>query len=191
MRKLFSISLFCLFVFLGVQVIAQDAETVDMKSMSKKERKEYRKKLAIEQKQKIIALIQARNWVLEATSLQLRSGQTFQLQPTINFVGVDQDYATIQLGSSFTVGSNGVGGVTLDGKTSRYEINEGKKPDSSVTLNMIVTGPGIGTSSIFLTVSPSGNAVANLIGMQGQRLTYRGDFKSLIESRVFKGMPRF
>ena len=59
---------------------------------------------------------------------------------TLNFIAVDQDYAAVQLGSGFTIAPNSVGGITVDGKPSKYEIKEGKKATSSVTLNMIVSG---------------------------------------------------
>jgi len=188
-KVIITTSLICLVI--GFTTIAQDAESVDMKSMSKKERKEYKEKQAIENKKKIIALLHSKSWVLEATSLQVKNGQTFQLQPTLNFVGADKEIVTVQLGSSFMLGPNGVGGITMDGKPSKYQVNEGKKPTSAVSLTMMVSGPAMGTLSIFLTISTSGNATASMTDLHGQRLTYRGDFRSLAESRVFKGMTTF
>ena len=189
MKKLASILFLSLVI--GLPVFAQNADTVDMKSMSKKERKEYKEKVAIEQKKLIVLLLNSRSWVLEATSLQVRSGDTFQLQPSINFVGLSQEKAVVQLGSSFILGDNGVGGITLEGKPSKYIVNEGKKPTSPVTLNMIVSGNSIGTADIYMTINASGVATANVTSMQGDRLKYRGNFKSLAESRVFKGTTTY
>ena len=178
-------------VIITFQGIGQNADTVDLKSMSRKERKEYRKKIAIANKKQILRAINARKWVLEANSLQVRSGETFQLEPTLNFVGVEDEEASIQLGSSFMIGPNGVGGITLDGKIREYEINEGKNPTSSVTVSIGVVGAGIGNADIFLSVSPNGSASATITDNFGARLTYRGYFKTLAESKIFKGMTTY
>lgn len=178
-------------VIIAFQGIGHNADTVDLKSMPRKERKEYREKIAIAQKERILRTINDRKWVLEANALQVRSGETFQLEPTLNFVGVEDENASIQLGSSFMIGANGVGGITLDGKIRKYDISEGKKPTSSVTVSINVVGASIGNVDILLSVSPNGSASATIQDNFGARLTYRGYFKTLAESKIFKGMTTY
>ena len=174
----------------SLAVLAQE-EKVDMKSMTRAEKKAYKEKVAVEQKAKILLSINAKQWVLEATSLQVKSGESFQLEPTLNFVGMSGENTTVQLGSSFMIGANGVGGITLDGKTRKYDINEGKKATSQVTVRMIISGSSSGNLDILLSVSPGGNANATITDMYGTRLTYRGRFKALHESKVFKGATTY
>ena len=56
-------------------------------------------------------MLENKDFVLQADYLQDRYGNRVLVNSTINFVAVDSTEATIQIGSNFRIGPNGVGGV--------------------------------------------------------------------------------
>lgn len=170
-------------------------ENPDTKNLSKEERKNLRKAKKEEEKRKREeALIlyekyaKDREWVVEAYTVFDKQGQSYQMDPTINFVGVAKDKATVQLSFNGLIGWNGVGGVTLDGQVGKYESSGDGK---SVNINMSASGSSIGIVDIHLTVTGDGNARATVSGNWGNRITFQGNFVSLSESRVFKGTTTY
>jgi len=167
----------------------------DTKNLTKEERKTMRKAKKEEDKRKrqeaLIVFEQYaenREWVVEAHTVFNRQGESLQMDPTINFVGVNKEETTVQLSFNGLMGWNGVGGVTLDGKIGKYEhSNDGK----SVNITMSAMGSGLGVVDIFLTISGDGNARATVSGNWGDRITFQGRFVSLQESKVFKGTPTY
>ena len=174
----------CVFLFYGV-AIAQEA-----KKLSKSERKEQKQKEAEEQKKIILELLRNKTWVIEAHTVLDRYNNSFQLNPSINFVGVKGDEGAIQLGFNGLIGWNGVGGITIDGKVTKYELNEGKEKQGP-TLNIRFQGRGLGSANISVSVNASGQATARVSGDFGDRITFSGMFVSLENSTVYKGQSLF
>jgi len=170
-------------------------ENPDTKNLTKEEKKALKQAKKEEDKRiREEALIsfeknaEDREWVLEAYTVFGKQGQSFQMDPTINFVGVDGENTTVQLSFNGLVGWNGVGGITLDGKIGKYQVsNDGK----SVSITMSAMGSSLGVVDIFLTVSGDANGRATVSGNWGERITFQGKFVSLAESRVYKGTPRY
>ena len=160
------------------------------KKLSKKERKELRQQQQAEQKQAILYLLNSKEWVIEAHTVFDRYNQSYQLNPTINFVGIKGEEGALQLGFSGLIGWNGVGGVTIDGKVTKYEVKEGKS-NSSPSVNLRFQGRGVGSASINVTINTSGQATARVTGDFGERITFSGMIKSLAESTVYKGQSLF
>jgi hypothetical protein len=160
------------------------------KKLSKKERKELKKQEQIEKKQAIINLLNSKAWVIEANTVFDRYNQSYQLNPTINFVGIKGDEGALQLGFNGLIGWNGVGGITIDGSVTKYEVKEGKD-NSSPTVNLRFQGRGIGSATISVTVNTSGQATARVNGDFGDRITFSGIIKSLEDSLVYKGQSLF
>lgn len=178
---------FCLCILLtGInESIGQES-----KKLSKKERKELKKQQQLEQKKAIIELLYSKKWVIEAHTVFDRYSQSYQLNPSINFVGINDDEGALQLGFNGLIGWNGVGGVTVDGKITKYEIKEGNEK-SNPTLNLRFQGRGVGSATINVTVNSSGQATARVNGDFGERITFSGIIKSLEESIVYKGQSLF
>jgi len=181
--------------FLAIWVIIFTASTTfsfaqQEKKLSKKERKELRSQQLAEQKEAIVALLNSKAWVIEAHTVFDRYNQSYQLNPTINFVGVNGDEGALQLGFNGLIGWNGVGGVTVDGKVTKYEVKEGK-PNSGPTLVLRFQGRAMGSATISVTVNTSGQATARVNGDFGDRITFSGMLKSLEESTVYKGQSLF
>lgn len=162
----------------------------DEKKLSRKERKEQKKQLQIEQKKAILELLYSKKWVIEAHTVFDRYNQSYQLSPTINFVGVNDKEGALQLGFDGLIGWNGVGGVTIDGNITKYEVKEGNEKSSPV-LNLRFQGRGVGSATINVTVNSSGQAQARVSGDFGDRITFSGMIKSLDESSVYKGQSLF
>ncbi|MCK5467467.1 MAG: DUF4251 domain-containing protein [Cyclobacteriaceae bacterium] len=181
------ILVFCISFFIvtiGVSIAQEN------KKLSRKEKKELKKQQQIEQKKAILDLLSSKTWVIEAHTVFDRYNQSYQLNPTINFVGIKGEEGALQLGFDGLIGWNGVGGVTIDGKITKYEIKEGKE-NSSPTVNLRFQGRGVGSAIINITVNSSGQATARVNGDFGDRITFSGMIKSLEESSVYKGQSLF
>lgn len=51
-----------------------------------------------------------------------RYGQQIRVNRMINFVAVDSANAAFQFGSASNVGVNGLGGVTIEGNITKYDV---------------------------------------------------------------------
>lgn len=171
------------------------AENPDSKNLTKEEKKamklakkeeEARKREETLVRNKAIA--ENKNWVLEAHTVFEKGGQSFQMNPSINFVSVKGDEATIQLSFDGIIGWNGVGGITLEGKTTKYQVNDSK---NSFTITMTALGSGMGPVDFLVTVGADGNGRATLSGNWGQRITFAGNFVSFEDSKIYKGSPTY
>ena len=184
-----------LFISVSGTVVLAQTENPDTKELTKEEKKALKKAKKEEQKlQREEALnnfeIYANNrqWVLEAYMVFDKAGQSYSMDPNINFVGADKEQATIQLSFNGIMGWNGVGGITQDGKIGTYTITKSK---SVITIRMTAMGSGMGPVDILLTVSGDGIGSATVSGNWGDRITFKGKFVPLSESSVYKGTPTY
>ena len=181
------ISAICFWILLFTMniVIAQDN-----KKLSRKEKKALKKEEQIAQNKAILALLESKQWVIEAHTVFDRYNQSYQINPTINFVGVRNEEGALQLGFDGLIGWNGVGGVTIDGKITRYEIKQVKER-ANPSINIRFQGRGVSSATINVSVNSSGQATAKVNGDFGDRITFTGMIKSLEESVVYKGQSLF
>jgi hypothetical protein len=189
------ILLFIIFSFFAVITGKTQTENPDTKDLTKEERKALRKAKKEEEKRKLEENLnefeqyaEMRGWVIEAYTVFDKQGLSFQMDPTINFVGVKEEETTVQLSFNGIIGWNGVGGITLDGKIGKYEISKNK---NTLSITMTAMGSSIGNVDMFLTVSGDGNGRATISGNWGERITFQGRFVSLAESNVFKGSTTY
>ena len=128
-----------------------------------------------------------RDFVLEANSVTFKNGATAFVNSTTNFISVKGNRAVVQISpSNYASGPNGVGGVTVDGTISDFQITTDKK--GRTTMSMNVMGIGInaqvevymyqGTNSATATVYPNFNS--NTVWLQGDIVPYEN-------SDVFEG----
>lgn len=134
-----------------------------------------------------LAALKNKDFVLEASNVTFRTGATAFVNSTTNFISVKGDRAVVQISpSDFASGPNGVGGVTVDGSVSGYEVKTDKK--GRVTMTMNVMGIGInaqvevymfpGSNQASATVYPNFNS--NTVWLQGNLVPYEN-------SNVFEG----
>jgi hypothetical protein len=127
--------------------------------------------------------------VLEANALSNKRGDRIQVSSRINFIAVDSDKITIQLASISGIGgSNGMGGVTTDGRISKYTLSKFGKDGNSYSIR-IMAMTALGSYDILFTVSRLGNSDASLSGATtGGKLDYHGYLVPKHLSKVYKGM---
>jgi len=135
---------------------------------------------------KYTEIFEQKSFVLEANMVYSKKGRSFQMNPSINFVKMDNGVGVLQLSFNHIVGWNGIGGITLDGDVRNYKINKGdgtKMP--SVQFDMNGT---LGWATVRINVNSSGMARATVdTGTSGQRVTFAGPLVPLSESSTFQG----
>ena len=99
---------------------------------------------------------------------------------------LDSLKGTIQLGSAMSVGYNGVGGATIDGRITKYEYTVMGKKEDSYSVMLTFMSP-VGTYDITLMVTSQGYADASVRGNWSGQLNYHGKLVPLTLSRIFKG----
>ena len=89
-----------------------------------------------------LAAIRNKDFVLQVDNVTFRSGNTVFVNSSTNFISVKGNRAVVQISpSNFAAGPNGVGGVTVDGGISGYQITTDRKGRVNLTYN--VSGIGI------------------------------------------------
>lgn len=186
MKKLIA-SLLGLLIVVGLS--AQNSS--DNRKLTRAERKEIKAQERAERKEKIIAAIKDRQFVIEAYILEDRYGRFFQVSPVTNFVLVDSVEATIQFGLPGRIGGwNGLGGITDQGRVRNIEFPK-KMSKYGVSFEMDVQGPAFGSSRVYVDVNEEGLAVMRFSGAFGARFNMRGNFELLEDSNIYKGIARF
>jgi hypothetical protein len=152
----------------------------EKRQAEKKEQEEYEKKL-------VEYMIDNKKFVLEADYLSGSSGSRIPVNSTLNFIVIDSNKVIIQLANSWGAGYNGLGGITLDGSITKYDIHkqEGKR-GVSYSLTVFIMS-SLGTYDIQFWISQNGYADASISGNTSGRLNYSGKIVPLKMSRTFKG----
>ncbi|KPK87626.1 MAG: hypothetical protein AMS27_01830 [Bacteroides sp. SM23_62_1] len=194
--KIFNIlSILLVLLFISCFVSGQDgrasrADIREHREYEKQMRKEQRER-ELEQKSGITKkMVEIQRFVLEADNLSDKYGNRIMVSPNINFIMIDSLDGVLQFGSAFTVGYNGVGGQTLDGRITKYEYSMMGRNKDSYNIRMIFMSP-IGTYDITMTVNPEGYADATIRGNWSGQLNYHGKLVPLGLSKVYKGHSLF
>jgi len=151
-------------------------------------RKEKRKAELEAGYQQTKALLDTRQFVLEADWIGGRGGQRIPVTANLNFISVDSAQTVIQTSSNSRLGYNGLGGITAEGTISNWKEKANEKNKTFFISFEVMSRTGI--YSISMDVSASGNATATLSGIYAGRLVYTGNLVALEDSRVFKGTSR-
>ncbi|MDY3070297.1 MAG: DUF4251 domain-containing protein [Parabacteroides sp.] len=131
--------------------------------------------------------IENKKFVLEADRVMFKHGTTAYVTSNTNFVMVNEDKATVQIAFNVPVsGPNGIGGITVDGLMTDFNMKEDKKGNLSVDFNV----SGVGISARINISLPKGSSTATinvLPTFNSNRLTLSGHILPLEQSTVFKG----
>lgn len=163
----------------------------ERKAREEQKKEERKEKEALENAISYADAVQAMNdqsFVVEANTLQPRSGRLFFVNPTTNFLSVNNGQATVQIASNSSVypGPNGLGGITVQGSTSDVKITKDKK--GNVTLNMSVQGVIISATVTVMLTEDSNNATVIVDpNFSGNTLTLTGSLFPTSMSNVFMG----
>ncbi len=186
--RIFVFSLLMVFVLsTSVQITAQE------RKQTKKERKEAKKAKKEQQKKEQAALfeltkqqIKDTSFVVAADRITFKSGMNFSVTQTLNFFKVYKGEGVLQIApiSSPSLGANGLGGVTMKGQLTQYEITDkGDKIYAKITLKGT-----LGTAMINVSVYGGNNAVVDVSGLfSGKAFTMYGPLEHLDDVRIFEG----
>ena len=180
MKKMVSILICALALMVG-HIQAQEVE------LTKEEKKALQEKIDSIQHAEAVEAINAKKFTLEADQVAFKYGQTAYVTSNTNFVSVDGEDAVVQVAFNIpAAGPHGLGGVSVNGKVSSYEMRTDKR--GTLYLSMNVMGVGIsarldismpkGTNNATVTITPNFNS---------NRLTLNGVILPAFKSSVFKG----
>lgn len=186
MKKL-SIWLVAFSLALAVNTANAQTDKQEQKKIEKLNRKEAREQQYEKNKEHFLSLVNDKTFVIEANTLHGKYMNRYEVTPSTNFVKIEGKSVTVQTAGGFNPGYNGLGGVTIDGTITSYEVREREK-DQSINLFIHFSSTAIGHASLSIDIAPDGNASARISDNWGRRVLFRGDFVGLDRSRVFEGM---
>ncbi len=195
-NKLFNLMTVMKRFFIVIAVVLT-ACSANAQELSKKERKQLERELKKEQQsqdaamkaQMVGAMVEHRQFVLEADRLRDKRGMTANVSPTINFIAVDSISGVLQIGSNAYVGLNGVGGITAEGPVDRYEYSYNEKSASYNVSYFIRTSAG--TYDVRMVIYSDSRADATVTSNWPGRLSWSGYVVPPAVSRVYKGTSRY
>ena len=198
MKKIIYFIAMALLCSMTITLQAQEANDKAAEKAAKKAEKEAKKaekeaKKAAEKAaqealfQQALLAINNKNFVLEADRVEGKRGQFVYVNSNTNFVAGNGDEATVQLAMNGAFsGPNGVGGITVEGKTSKVEIEQDKK--GNVSFSMMVQGVGISAQLTFRMAKGSNECTATILpNFNSNRVSFTGKILPTAQSTVFKG----
>lgn len=178
--------LILLIAIIGSHIQAQETKTKKELRAEKKEQEIKAQKNTRILQEKWVA---DKTYVLKAMQVFNKEGMSFQMNSSTNFVYINGDKAVIQLAFDGITGWNGVGGITIKGRITRYEVNK-ENPNKPIYIKLSIQG-STGFQDIALWVSSSGQGEAQVTDNNGNRIRFTGQVVSLDDSDVFVGMETF
>lgn len=166
-------------IFGSSLTIAQD------KTLDRREKKEIRKAQLTRNYYLIDSLLNAKKFVLEANYLMNRYGDRMPVTSAINFIRVDKTKGILQTGSDFSLGYNGVGGVTAEGNVGKWKVDSDPRRMVHTLRFSLLTN--LGNYDVVLTVRADSRATATITGLTPGSLTWEGYLVTLNNSRIYKG----
>ncbi len=180
------------FIF-AMGAFSQDEGRLTKSEIRKLQREQRKQEQEAEKEQMVLLtriMVEQHRFVLEADFLSDRIGTRVPVQSNINFIMIDSLEGVVQFGSAMSIGYNGVGGATIEGRITKYEYNMiGKNKDGySLTIVFIST---LGSYDITMMINADGYADATIRGNWSGALSYHGKLVPLKASKVYKGYSRF
>ena len=172
-------------LFITTSALAQPTRT------DKNERKAQRRAALEEQYQETRALIQDQRFAIEANRFADRYGRQVFLNNNANFILADGETGVIQLAFNNGPGYNGLGGITLQGRITKFLVHPHKEGASNITGRMIVSGTALGAVDIFFNTNGEGNASFRVSSSYGHRFTLFGFITSLEDTVLYQGLTTF
>ena len=121
-------------MLMALSVVAGQAQ--ETRELTRQEKKEMQARLDSLLHVEAEEAVNARAITLEADKVMFKYGETAYVTSTTNFVSVKGDDAAVQVAFNVPVsGPNGLGGVTVDGSVSSYEVEKDKRGNLLLTMN--------------------------------------------------------
>lgn len=170
-----------------VMILSATAQAQVNESLTKEEQKELNEKIDSIMFVQGVQAIKDKQFTLEADKIISKRGRTAFVTSNTNFVMVNGDEAVVQVAfNNSGFGPNGLGGITVEGTVSSYQLKENKK--GNITLTMNVTGVGISARLIIYMTKGSNRASVEISpNFNSNRTTLSGILLPNDQSLVFKG----
>lgn len=129
--------------------------------------------------------INHRKFVVSGDQLTINQSPIINVSDNTNFVLVNGDNGVVQVSPRFSGGPNSVGGFTISGEITKYNVKESKNGDVTVTYR--ISGSA-GSSDVRVLLQNGRNkAEATVTGtFTGGRATIYGSVKAL-DTQYFEG----
>lgn len=168
----------------GLLMVSAESKAQDAK-LDRREKKEIRKAQLTRNFYLIDSLLNARKFVLEANYLRNRYGDRIPVTSAINFIRIDKAKGILQTGSDYSLGYNGVGGVTAEGNLGKWSVHSDAKRMVHTLRFSILTN--LGNYDVVMIVRADAHATATITGLGPGSLTWEGYLVTLSNSRIYKG----
>ena len=191
MKKLFILTVLFFFAVTTFSQTTKEARAARREAL----KKERAARKALEAQQDSIAYFKAVEalksgaFVLEASNVSFPNGITRFVSSSTNYVQVDSGEGIVQTAFnnfSYSPGPNGLGGITVEGKISGFQLSQDK--DGNYFCNYNITGMAI-SATISVTLTGGTNQASVMINpnFNGNNMTMMGRLYPLDESDVFQG----
>lgn len=159
------------------------------RELTKEEKKALQERIDSLQHADAERAIYEKSFTMEADQVIFKRGETAFVASNTNFVSIDGDRAVVQTAFNIPIsGLNGLGGVTVEGSFSNYDLRKDKKGNLFLSLN--VMGTGISARVDITLYNGSNQAIVNIVpNFHSNNITLKGIILPLDKSRVFKGSP--
>lgn len=157
------------------------------RELTKEEKKALQERIDSLQHADAERAIYEKAFTMEADQVIFKRGETAFVASNTNFVSIDGDRAVVQTAFNIPIsGLNGLGGVTVEGSFSNYDLRKDKKGNLFLSLN--VMGTGISARVDITLYNGSNQAIVNIVpNFHSNNITLKGIILPLDKSRVFKG----
>ena len=176
-----------LLVSYGTVIAQTNQKNVDAKKAQKEAKKAAEQAEQMNLYNEAMNAINVKDFVLEADKIIFKRGNFVYVNSNVNFVSMKDDRATIQLSFNFAPsGPNGLGGITVDGTVSGFEMKTDKK--GLTTLSMMVQGVAVSANVTIKMFKGSNQCTATVTpNYNGNRISFVGNLYPTEASNVFKG----
>lgn len=158
-------------------------ESRESKKSNRKRERAAQKEVAY---QSALALLNSRDFVLEANKLSMPDGSSVAVFSDVNYLMMKGDKAVVQVNPGISGGPNGMGGITLEGRVVDLSQTTDKRGHTTLKYTVMSTG---GSAEVELTLL-NGDERANATvtpKMHSARVIMFGKMLATENSRVFKG----
>ena len=154
---------------------------------TRKERKEREKREQEALFEVSKALANDSTFLIQGERVVLRGGETEYVQGTTNFVKISKETGVLQVAPIFSSdpGANGLGGITVKGRVTRYEVKEKGK---NLYMKVNLQGTYV-NAEMTINIYGSNNATVNVAGQfSGQAFTMYGKLIPLGQEFIYEGI---
>lgn len=180
----------------NAQVVKETKKELNENRASLKAAKKAAAKKARELKDEVlhqqsVQAMQNKEFVLEAEQVFFKNGDFAWVQQNTNFISVQGDQSVVQLAlSNINPGPNGIGGITLEGNITGYNIKTDSK--GNTFLQMQVFGTSL-SATVFITLYNNSQQAHATVSpdFNNNNIDFTGEVIPYGQSNVFKGQTTY